>query len=44
MEFEAPSVLEVNGRPAYFLGCSGTNLAGDPMSTVYMLDIPEWRV
>ncbi len=43
-KFEAPSVLCINGRPAYFLGSSGTNLAGDPMTTVYMLRIPEWRV
>ncbi len=40
---EAPRVMLVDGRPAYFLVGSGTNVDGGPTTSSYLLKILEWE-
>ena len=39
---EAPRVMMVDGRPAYFLAGSGTNVDGGPTTSSYLLKVVEW--
>ena len=36
---EAPRVMMIDGRPAYFLAGSGTNVEGGPTTSSYLLKI-----
>jgi hypothetical protein len=40
---EAPHVMVVDGRPAYLLAGSGTNVEGGPMTSSYILKIRGWE-
>jgi hypothetical protein len=42
-KFEAPRLLWIDGRPAYFVGSSGTNVGGgDARCSHYWLKIVQW--
>lgn len=39
---EAPRIMLVDGRPAYFLAGSGTNVDGGPNTVSYLMKILKW--
>ena len=41
--FEAPRVMMIDGRPAYFLAGSGTNVDGGPTTAGYLMKIRKWE-